>query len=265
MENSEKGCSRRRCRVVWEKEVKILWYVIQTKSGLEKKCMQQCIQYINKKDYVEIFVPQYIGKKHFKKEWHDVKKVLFPGYIFVDTKEPEPIVEGLKKVNQYTKVLRDGDVISPITEKEQEFLSMMMDDKHIVQYSEGFLIGQEVCIISGPLQKCHGWIKKIDRHRRTAQMDVPMFGRRTPVEVGFGAIARISEDEFEQMKNENAKKYEEETKLQKNMVKILTGVFDGMTGKFLYADPDKDEWTVELELFGVLNKVIFKKEEIRML
>lgn len=92
-----------------------------------------------------------------------------------------------------------------------------------------------------------------------------MFGRRTPVEVGFGAIARISEDEFEQMKNENAKKYEEETKLQKNMVKILTGVFDGMTGKFLYADPDKDEWTVELELFGVLNKVIFKKEEIRML
>ena len=28
---------------------------------------------------------------------------------------------------------------------------------------------------------------------------------------------------------------------------------------------DKDEWTVELELFGVLNKVIFKKEEIRML
>ena len=33
MENSEKGYSRRRCGVVWEKEVKILWYVIQTKSG----------------------------------------------------------------------------------------------------------------------------------------------------------------------------------------------------------------------------------------
>lgn len=45
------------------------------------------------------------------------------------------------------------------------------------------------------------------------------------------------------------------------MVKILTGVFDGMTGKFLYADHDKDEWTVELELFGVLNKVIFKKKK----
>lgn len=69
MENSEKGNSRRRRRVVWEKEVEILWYVIQTKSGLEEKCMQQCIQYIDKKDYVEIFVPQYIEKKHFKKEW----------------------------------------------------------------------------------------------------------------------------------------------------------------------------------------------------
>lgn len=69
MENSEKGYSRRRCGVAWEKEVEILWYVIQTKSGLEEKCMQQCIQYIDKKDYSEIFVPQYIEKKHFKKEW----------------------------------------------------------------------------------------------------------------------------------------------------------------------------------------------------
>ena len=243
-----------------------MWYVIQTISGMEEKCMQQCVQYIDKKDYVELFVPQYIEKRHFKKEWHDIKKVLFPGYIFVDTMQIKPITDGLKKVRQYTKILRDGDVISPITEEEQKYLEMMMDDEHIVRYSEGFLIGEEVCILSGPLQKCSGWIKKIDRHKRTAQMEIPIFGRRTPVEVGFGAIARVSKEEFKQMKDENIKKYKKDTELleKENKVKIIAGIFDGMTGTFLYADPDKDEWTVELELFGGLNKVIFKREELQM-
>ena len=240
-----------------------MWYVIQTVSGLEEKCMQQCVKYIDKNDYVEIFIPQYIEKKHYKKEWHDKKKVLFPGYLFIDTESTEPIIAGLKKVSQYTKILKAGDIISPITEKEQEFLSMMMDDEHIVQYSEGFLIGQEVCVISGPLKKCHGWIKKVDRHKRIAKLEIPIFGRRTPVEVGFGAVARISDEEFSQMKADNIEKYGHDV-LQKDQVKIISGVFDGMTGKFLYADPDKDEWTVEIELFGALNKVVFKREEIQM-
>lgn len=241
-----------------------MWYVIQTTAGLEEKCMQQCIRYINKEDYNEIFIPKYIEKKHFKKEWHDQKRVLFPGYLFVDTKQIEPIIAGLKKFRQYTKMLKDGDMISPITKEEQEFLVMMMDEEHVVQYSEGFLIGQEVCIISGPLKQCRGWIKKIDRHKRIAKLEIPIFGRRTPVEVGFGAVARVSEEEFKQMKDDNIKKYEEDTEIQKNKVKILTGIFAGMTGRFLYADPDKDEWTVEIELFGALNKVIFKREEIQM-
>ena len=92
-----------------------MWYVIHTMSGTEQKCVQQCRQYIDPADYVEMFVPQYISKKHFKQEWHDVERTLFPGYIFVDTDRIEPVLEGLKKVHQYTKILRDADAISPIT------------------------------------------------------------------------------------------------------------------------------------------------------
>lgn len=239
-----------------------MWYVIQTVSGQEEKCMQQCLRFVGKQYYNEMFIPHYIEKKHFKKEWHDVKKVLFPGYLFVDTEQIDLVAEGLKKVNRYTKLLRDGDIISPITEAEEEFLSMMMDDEHIVRYSEGFLIGEKVCIMSGPLKQCNGWIKKIDRHKRIAKIEIPIFGRRTPVEVGFGAIARVSDEEFKQMIDENVKKYEKET--SKDYVKVISGVFTGMTGKFLYADPEKDEWTVELELFGAPGKVVFKREELSM-
>jgi|GEM_PF-6279160 len=34
-----------------------MWYVIHTMSGTEQKCVQQCRQYIDPADYVEMFVP----------------------------------------------------------------------------------------------------------------------------------------------------------------------------------------------------------------
>ena len=226
--------------------------------------MQQCSQYIDPADYVEMFVPQYISKKHFKQEWHDVEKTLFPGYIFVDTDRIEPILDGLKKVHQYTKVLRDADVISPITEQEQKFLSDMMDDRHVVQYSEGFLVGEKVCITSGPLKHYQGCIKTVDRHRRIAKLEIPVCGGMTPVEVGFGAVRRVSQEEFHQMKQQNIQKHRTSTNQEPGQVRVLKGALEGMTGKLLRADPERDEWTIELEIFGVETKVTCSREEIEV-
>ena len=74
-----------------------MWYVIHTMSGTEQKCMQQCMQYVDESDYVEMFVPHYISKKHFKKEWHDVEKTLFPGYLFVTLTGSKPLWKVLRK------------------------------------------------------------------------------------------------------------------------------------------------------------------------
>lgn len=241
-----------------------MWYVIQTVSGQEEKCMQQCRQYVEETAYKEMFIPQYIAKKHFQKEWHEVTKTLFPGYLFVDTEEIEPVMEGLKKFRQYTKVLRDGEMLSPITQEEQKFLEAMMDSRHTVRYSEGFLIGDTVCITEGPLRNYQGCIKTVDRHRRIAKLEIPILGRMTPVEVGFGAVARVSEEEFDHMKEENRQKQKQSPSETPGQVRVQKGVFEGMTGKFLYADVERDEWTVELELFGVETRVVFRREEIRM-
>lgn len=240
-----------------------MWYVIYTKAGQEQKCLQQCQQCIDEKAYDEFFIPMYRMKKKIHKEWQELERPLFPGYLFVDTEEIEPIAVGIKSFRQFTKLLKDGDVIAPVTKEEQEFLAMMMDKDHTVQYSEGFMIGDEVYITSGPLRKCKGWIKAIDRHRRIAKMDIPIFGRYTPIEVGFGAIARIDEEQLKQMVADVIERQKDEEVTQ-NTVKIKSGVFKGMNGRFLYADPDRDEWTVEIELFGTGTKVMFQRDEIQM-
>lgn len=242
-----------------------MWYVIHTMSGLEQKCKQQCQQYIDQTAYREMFIPMYKTKKHFKQEWHEVEKTLFPGYLFVDTDDIDTVIIGLKKIRQYTKVLKDGDTVSPIRKDEQDFLALMMDADHIVQYSEGFLIGDEVYITTGPLKKCKGWIKSVDRHRRIAKMEISICGRRTPIEVGLGTIARVSETELKQMIADTIQKQSDEDAGAENQVKVLSGVFKGLHGTFLYADPDRDEWTVEIELFGNGTKVMFQRKEIQML
>lgn len=244
-----------------------MWYVIHTISGMEHKCMEQCRRYVKESDYQEIFIPHYIAKKHFRKEWHDVRKILFPGYLFVDTNNMEAIVEGLRKVTQYTKVLKNGESIAPISKEEEKFLSDMMDDEYTVHYSEGFMIGEKVYITQGPLRNYQGRIRTVDRHRRIARLEIPVFGGMTPVEVGFGAVRRVSEEEFFQMKEERI--HEEKRQQKKNpestneLVKVVQGIFQGMTGRLLHKNLVKDEWAVGLEIFGVETKVVFSREEIQ--
>jgi transcriptional antiterminator NusG len=232
-------------------------------AGMEQKCLQQCRKYVAERDYREMFIPQYTAQKHFRQEWHEVKMTLFPGYLFVDTETIEAVMTGLKKIRQYTKVLRDGETVSPITQEEQKFLADMMDEDYTVCYSEGFLIGDEVVVTKGPLKHMKGFIRTIDRHRRVAKMEVRMFGRSTPMEIGFGAVARVSGEEFQNIVEENIQK-QKESGMEEGTVRIRSGVFAGMSGKLLASDEYKDEWSVEMNLFGNGTEVVFRRDEIEL-
>lgn len=259
-----------------------MWYVLQTMSGEEQKCINLCSAILDRECYNEFFIPRHIIKKRYCKEWHDKLKVMFPGYVFVDSNSIEELYEQLRIVPQLTKMLRNADKVSPITLQEQEFLSGIMDEDYIVRYSEGFIVGQRVCITEGALRDVSGHIKKVDRHRRIAYLDIDFFGRDTPVEVGLSAVARVTEEEFEKIRQRNIDENEKmnqgnaeyndesedssEEDVKRSRVQILDGMFKGMYGTFLAADTDRDEWIVLMKLFGSKpSRVVFHRSEIRML
>ena len=99
-----------------------MWYVIQVMSGEEHEKEQLFKKLILNRDgrtYDKIFVPMYVRKKRYQGRWHEEQKVLFPGYIFVDTSDIELFCQYLAKVPGFKKVLRDADEIAPITEEEK--------------------------------------------------------------------------------------------------------------------------------------------------
>jgi transcriptional antiterminator NusG len=245
----------------------IMWYVIHTVSGMEEQCRQALERCLEQTDYETMFIPQYIAQKHFKKEWHAVEKTLLPGCLFIESGHVKEVRKCLEKISQSTEeVPADSKTLSPITEEEQKILSGIMDEHYVVKYSEGFMIDDEVIVMRGPLRHAADYVRKVDRHRRLARIEVPLSGELTPMEVGFGAVARITREEFQTIVQENIQKQKSSASRQGD-VQVLKGVFAGMTGTLADADETQDERTVEveMELFGTGTKIEFWRDEIETL
>lgn len=246
-----------------------MWYVIQTTSGQEHNCIELCKTKVDTELYDDIFVPMYVEKKRYNKKWHEALKVLFPGYFFIETDKIDEVYKALKSVERFTRILQNADAVSPITEQEQSFLKSIMDEDYVVSCSTGMIIGDKICITSGPLADHCGLIKKIDRHKRKAWIDVEIFGRLTPAEVGLEILTKLSEEEFRNMlgtveNEEEATTAATSEDKDKKMVRIISGVFAGMEGKLLSADEKKDQWKIEVKVFGTPTSVIFTRQEIKL-
>lgn len=246
-----------------------MWYVMQVLSGEEHEREQLLKKLIPNKDgrtYQNIFIPMYVRKKRYQGRWHEEQKVLFPGYIFVDTSDMELFCQYLVKVPGFKKVLRSADEIAPITEEEKEYLLSMMDEHFIVRLSVGYLIGDKICITEGALKDYQGSIYRIDRHRRTAQLMVNLFDRQTKVEVGLEVIQKYSEEEYLKVQEERRK--ERQAGEQSNAdsfqyADVISGVFAGSRCVILEKHEQEKTVKASVNVLGNAATVVFRYDELK--
>ena len=62
-----------------------------------------------------------------------------------------------------------------------------------MEMSVGYIEGDACTVTSGPMQGFTGVIKKIDRHKKIAVLEVEFFGRNTEVTVGLEIISKTEE------------------------------------------------------------------------
>ena len=136
------------------------------------------------------FIPCYEEQRHIRGEWVTLKKILFPGYLFVVTEKLEELYENLKIIIGLTKLLGTGQEIVPLTEEEQKFLQKFGGEEQVVVMSEGIIEQSQVKVTSGPLMGMEGYIRKIDRHKRKAWLELELFGRKQTVQVGLEVVSK---------------------------------------------------------------------------
>ncbi len=80
----------------------------------------------------------------------------------------------------------------PLTADERDWFLAFSDAAHVVRMSEGVIEGDTVRVTRGPLMGREGLIRKIDRHKRRAYLEVTMFGRTVPASVGLEIVRKTA-------------------------------------------------------------------------
>ena len=171
------------------------WFVFHVKTGEDHKACEFLNKLFNKEES-EAFVPQV--EVVFKNSNSTRKELrpMFPGYIFTNTILEERIFMDLTyKYVRFSKcifyLLGDRNAnYGKLSEDEKEFLLSFYNDQYIVEDSKGFIVEDKVFITSGPLKGRESVIKKINRHKRRAEIEFLWFGSFRRVNVALEIVSK---------------------------------------------------------------------------
>lgn len=79
----------------------------------------------------------------------------------------------------------------PVYSEKQAFLSSLLDENGTIQMSRGDIIAGNFDIKQGTLQEKEGCIRRIDRHKRIAEIEVSLHGENRRVRVGLEIVSKV--------------------------------------------------------------------------
>lgn len=163
-----------------------MWYAVWVRTGQEERVLQMCRTMLSE----QCFLPKYELKRKKDGQWVKVEKPLFPGYLFFASDNVEILVNGLKEVPEFTKVLGDGQRPIALYTNEVEFLQKYTNENKVLEMSCGFLEGDRLVVTDGPLKDYQGKIVRIDRHKRVAMLEIEFFSRIVRMTVGLEVVRK---------------------------------------------------------------------------
>ena len=75
-----------------------MWYVAQVQAGRESSTLEMCRRLVPPSVMEDCFMPEYEVMWKIRGEWRLVKRLLFPGYLFFVTDDPEALNRELSRV-----------------------------------------------------------------------------------------------------------------------------------------------------------------------
>lgn len=170
------------------------WYVAQVYAGFEeavKKDLLGRIQGSDLQDYFgDVLVPSAKAKKLLGAADEDGDEQLFPGYVLIEMVVKQ---ETLRFVLSSLRVLRflGGKEPAPLSKREVDrVLAQVKGEVVVAPKKSEFVVGNEVDISDGPFGGFVGIIEKISEESEQLTVMVSIFGRMTPVVLGFDQVKR---------------------------------------------------------------------------
>lgn len=174
------------------------WYVIHTYAGFEGRVKTSLLERANQMQLTEklgqVLVPteDVIEIKDGKRRTS--RRKFFPGYVLVELETPlqDETLQMIKETPKVTGFVGGGALPLPLTEEEVESLLKQVDAGQAGPREQvKFIKGDNVRIIDGPFLGFNGAVDEVDQDHSRLKLMVSIFGRSTPVELGFMQVERI--------------------------------------------------------------------------
>lgn len=173
------------------------WYVIRTISGKEKKVKQYLENEINRlgmTDYVsQVLIPtekvyQIRNGKKVSKE-----RSFFPGYVLLEAclvGEIPHIIENISGVIGFLGV--KGEAPAPLRMSEVNRILGKVDElsETAEVMNVPYIVGESIKVIDGPFNNFTGVIEEINEEKKKLKVMVKIFGRKTPLELGYMQVEK---------------------------------------------------------------------------
>lgn len=166
------------------------WYVVHTYSGYENKVkadIEKTIENRNlQEEILEVRVPMQdvIEMKNGSKK--TVQKKMFPGYVLINMVMNDDTWYVVRNTRGVTGFVGPGSKPVPLTEAEMKPLGIRTESVSI-----DFAEGDMIVVVAGAWKDTVGAVQRIDCGKQTATINVELFGRETPVEIGFEDVRKM--------------------------------------------------------------------------
>lgn len=168
------------------------WYVIHTYSGYEamvKDSLEKLIENNNLQN--NIFEIQIPTEETLEEKANGKKKIVerkkFPCYVFLKMIYSNDIWYLVTNTRGVTGFVGPQGRPLPLTDEEVARNGL----EHPEKIDIDFVVGDEVQIISGPLESFIGKVVSISVQAQKVMVNVEMFGRATDVEVEFVQVKKV--------------------------------------------------------------------------
>ena len=178
-------------------EVQKRWYVLRAISGKEHK-VKEYIDYEIAHTNLSDFVSQVLIPTEKTIQVRNGKKVVkersyLPGYVLVEVALVGEVAHHLRNVPNVLGFLGGLDNPTPLRLAEVNRILGTVDEMQEVGAEEPtvvYTLGESVKVNYGPFSGFSGIIEEINTEKRKLKVMVKIFGRKTPIELGFMQVEK---------------------------------------------------------------------------
>ena len=166
------------------------WYVVHTYSGYEKKVkanIEKTIENRHLEDQIlEVRVPMEEVVELKNGVQKTAQRKLFPGYVMIHMVMNDDTWYVVRNTRGVTGFVGPGSKAVPLEEEEMANLGIKREEVVV-----NFGVGDTVTVLSGAWEGTVGVVQSMNEQKKSLSINVELFGRETPVELGFSEVRKL--------------------------------------------------------------------------